>query len=82
MENLGRRNMDITGMAPEGEGRMRIEGVITARGLIGFKSEFMTLTKGTGLMHHSFHGFVPKKGAPAKRLVGALHFYPHEAIRR
>jgi GTP-binding protein len=72
MESLGRRNMEITNMAPEGEGRMRIEGVITARGLIGFKSEFLTLTKGTGLMHHSFHGFVPKKGAPAKRLVGAL----------
>jgi GTP-binding protein len=72
IENLGRRGVEIKNMSPEGEGRMRIEGVITARGLIGFKSEFLTQTKGTGLMHHSFHGFVPKKGAPAQRLVGVL----------
>jgi GTP-binding protein len=72
IENLGRRGLEIKNMAPEGTDRIRIEGIITARGLIGFKSEFLTTTKGTGLMHHSFHGFVPKKGAPAKRLVGAL----------
>jgi GTP-binding protein len=72
IENIGRRGMEIKNMAPEGHDRLRIEGIITARGLIGFKSEFLTVTKGSGLMHHSFHGFVPKKGAPAKRLVGVL----------
>jgi GTP-binding protein len=72
IENFGRRGAEIKNMAPEGNGRLRIEVVITARSLIGFKSEFMTQTKGTGLMHHSFHGYVPKKPAQNKRLAGVL----------
>jgi GTP-binding protein len=52
--------------------RLRLEGVITARSLIGFKSELLALTKGNGLMHHSFHGYVPRAGAPARRASGVL----------
>ncbi len=72
METLGRRGFDIKNMAPEGTDRVRIEGIITARGLIGFKGDLMAATKGTGLMHHSFHGYVPKKNAQTRRLTGVL----------
>ncbi len=72
MEALGRRGAELKNITREGENIMRIECVITARSLIGFKSELLTLTRGTGLMHHSFHGFVPKAGAPARRAAGVL----------
>jgi GTP-binding protein len=72
LENLGKRGAEIKNMAAEGERLLRIESVITARALIGFKSEFLTQTKGTGMMHHSFHGYVPKKGETARRLLGVL----------
>jgi GTP-binding protein len=72
MENLGRRGADLKNMVAEGDGMLRIECVITARCLIGFKSEYLTQTKGTGLMHHSFYGYVPKSGAVARRAAGVL----------
>jgi len=72
MEILGRRGFDTQAIAPEGTARMRVEGIITARGLIGFKGDLMAVTKGTGLMHHSFHGHVPKKNTQTKRLTGVL----------
>jgi GTP-binding protein len=72
MENLGRRGAQVKNMVMEGGTLLRLESVITARGLIGFKSEFMTQTKGTGLMHHSFHGYVPKGSNTAQRLAGVL----------
>lgn len=73
MENLGKRGLEIKNMHAEGDGsRLRIEGVIAARSLIGFKSEFLTQTKGSGLMHHSFHGYIPKGGSVAQRLAGVL----------
>src|SRR5699024_4878128 len=50
MEELGRRRGELTDMAPDGRGRTRLEYRIPARGLIGFQAEFMTLTRGTGLM--------------------------------
>ncbi len=59
LQNLGRRHADIKDMQPEGEKRLRIEAVIAARALIGFKSEFLTQTRGTGMMHHSFNGYAP-----------------------
>ncbi|OGR88291.1 MAG: GTP-binding protein TypA [Elusimicrobia bacterium RIFCSPLOWO2_01_FULL_60_11] len=59
LQNLGARKAEIKHMMPEGEKRLRIECVISARGLIGFKSEFLTQTRGTGMMHHSFHGYAP-----------------------
>jgi GTP-binding protein len=72
LENLGKRGAEVQNMMIEGEHRLRVEAVISARGLIGFKSEFLTQTKGSGMMHHSFHGYVPRGSASAKRLVGVL----------
>jgi GTP-binding protein len=54
MEELGRRRGDLQNMEPDGKGRVRLEYRIPARGLIGFQGEFMTLTRGTGLMSHVF----------------------------
>ena len=59
LQNLGRRHAQIKDIQQEGEKRLRIEAVISARALIGFKSEFLTQTRGTGMMHHSFHGYFP-----------------------
>ncbi len=72
IENLGRRLGRMLNMAPEGSTRVRLEYVISSRGLMGFKSELMTMTKGTGMMHHSFHGYEPKGADPAKRPQGVL----------
>ena len=59
MEELGRRRGELQDMQPDGKGRVRMEYRIPARGLIGFQSEFMTLTRGTGLMSHIFDGYAP-----------------------
>lgn len=53
MEELGRRRGDLQDMQPDGRGRTRLEYIIPARGLIGFQNEFLTLTRGTGLMSHT-----------------------------
>jgi GTP-binding protein len=68
MEALGRRGAQMKDMKVGEDGRVRFEYVVSSRALIGFKSEFMTLTKGSGLMHHNFHGFMPEGGfQPPKR---------------
>jgi GTP-binding protein len=75
MEELGRRRGDLQDMQPDGKGRVRLEYRIPARGLIGFQGEFMTLTRGTGLMSHVFdvYGPVdPNKGELAGRRNGVL----------
>ena len=73
MEELGRRRGDLTDMQPDGKGRVRIEYRIPARGLIGFQSEFMTLTRGSGLMSHIFDDYAPVKGGEmAERRNGVL----------
>ncbi len=75
MEELGRRRGDQQDMQPDGKGRVRLEYRIPARGLIGFQGEFMTLTRGTGLMSHVFdaYGAVdPNKGELAGRRNGVL----------
>src|SRR5690349_20159927 len=59
MEELGRRRGDLQNMESDGKGRVRLEYLIPARGLIGFQGEFMTLTRGTGLMSHVFHEYAP-----------------------
>ena len=59
MEELGRRRGDLQDMQPDSKGRVRLEYRIPARGLIGFQSEFMTLTRGTGLMSHVFDDYYP-----------------------
>jgi GTP-binding protein len=59
-EMLGERGAKMENMIPEGENRIRLEYVIPSRSLIGFKSEFLTATRGTGIMHHAFNGYAPK----------------------
>ena len=75
MEELGRRRGDLQDMQPDGKGRVRLEYRIPARGLIGFQGEFMTLTRGTGLMSHVFDAYGPvdaSKGELAGRRNGVL----------
>jgi len=73
MEALGSRRAELTDMAIDGHnGRARLEYRVPARGLIGFQGEFMTLTRGTGLMSHIFDGFAPFKGDIPDRHNGVL----------
>src|SRR5690625_844689 len=73
MEELGHRRGELVNMQPDGQGRSRLEYRIPARGLIGFQTEFLTLTRGTGLMSHIFGEFAPmRQGAVAERRNGVL----------
>ncbi len=72
MEELGRRRGDLTDMQPDGQGRVRLEYKIPARGLIGFQSEFMTLTRGTGILSHVFDEYGPLKPDIPGRRNGVL----------
>ncbi|HXF45481.1 MAG TPA: translational GTPase TypA [Burkholderiaceae bacterium] len=73
MEELGRRKGDLLDMQPDGRGRVRLEYRIPARGLIGFQGEFMTLTRGTGLISHIFDDYAPEKpGGVGERRNGVL----------
>jgi GTP-binding protein len=68
----GTRRGTMTKMVNHGSGRVRLEFRIPARGLIGFRSQFLTETKGTGIMNHIFAGWEPWHGAIAARATGAL----------
>ncbi len=59
MEEIGRRRGDLLDMQPDGRGRVRLEYRIAARGLIGFQGEFLTMTRGTGLISHVFDDYGP-----------------------
>jgi len=73
MEALGSRRAELTDMAVDGSAaRARLDYRVPARGLIGFQGEFMTLTRGTGLMSHIFDGFAPVKGEIPDRHNGVL----------
>lgn len=73
MEELGRRKGDLLDMSPDGKGRVRLEYKIPARGLIGFQGDFMTLTRGTGLMSHVFDQYAAvREGGVAERHNGVL----------
>ncbi len=72
MEELGRRRAELLDMAPDGKGRVRLDYRIPARGLIGFHGEFLTLTRGTGLMSHIFDGYAPYVGPLPGRRNGVL----------
>ena len=72
MEALGARRAELTDMAVDGNGRVRLDYRVPARGLIGFQGEFLTLTRGTGLMSHIFDGFAPVKGEIPDRHNGVL----------
>ncbi len=73
MEKLGERRGDLLDMQPDGKGRVRLDYLIPARGLIGFQTEFLTTTSGTGLLYHVFDRYGPmKKGAIGARINGVL----------
>ena len=73
MEELGRRRGELLDMVPDGKGRVRLDYRIPARGLIGFQGEFMTLTRGTGVMSHVFDEYAPvNKIEMAERRNGVL----------
>ena len=73
MEKLGERKAELTNMTPDGKGRVKLDFVIPARGLIGFRTEFLTATTGTGLMYSSFESYRPQKeGKIGQRTNGSL----------
>jgi GTP-binding protein len=72
MEELGRRRGDLQDMQPDGHGRVRLEYRIPARGLIGFQGEFMTLTRGTGVMSHVFDEYAEVRPDIPGRRNGVL----------
>jgi len=72
MEALGGRRAELADMSVDGNGRVRLEYRVPARGLIGFQGEFLTLTRGTGLMSHIFDGFAAVGGEIPDRHNGVL----------
>ena len=73
MEKLGERKAELKNMAPDGSGRVKLDFVIPARGLIGFRTDFLTATTGTGLMYSSFESYRPQKaGKIGQRVNGSL----------
>ncbi|MFZ5986318.1 MAG: translational GTPase TypA [Bacillota bacterium] len=72
MEKLGVRKAEMVNMHSSQQGYMRLEFKIPARGLIGYRSEFLTDTKGNGIMNHIFHGFEPLKGDIPGRQRGSM----------
>jgi GTP-binding protein len=71
-QKVGGRKGRMTKMVNHGTGRVRMEFRIPSRGLLGFRSEFLTETKGTGIMNHLFDGYVPWQGEISSRVTGAL----------
>jgi GTP-binding protein len=69
---LGPRKGRLESMDPSGSGRVRLEYVVPARGLLGFRSDFLTETRGEGLYHHTFEGWMPWAGGLDARRSGAL----------
>jgi len=73
MEKLGMRGGDLQNMMPDGKGRVRLDYIIPARGLIGFRTEFLTATQGTGLLYNVFDHYAPvKRGDFGQRINGVL----------
>jgi GTP-binding protein len=72
MELLGQRRAELLDMASSGSGRVRLDYRVPARGLLGFQSDFMTITRGTGLQSHVFDDYGPVKGAIPARHQGVL----------
>ena len=73
MESLGQRGAELKNMMPDGKGRVRLDFVIPARGLIGFRTEFLTATQGTGLIYSVFDHYGPvKTGEYGQRVNGVL----------
>ena len=73
MEKLGERKAELNNMTPDGKGRVKLDFIIPARGLIGFRTEFLTATTGTGLMYSTFDSYRPQKvGKIGQRTNGSL----------
>jgi len=73
MEKVGERGGEMSNMLPDGKGRVRLDYKIPARGLIGFRTEFLTATSGTGVMYHVFDSYGPvKKGVYGQRYNGVM----------
>lgn len=72
IERLGIRKGEMQNLTPSGSGRVRLEFTVPARGLLGFRGQFLTDTRGTGILNSSFHGYEPYKGEIPKRTRGAL----------
>lgn len=73
MELLGTRKADLLNIQPDSKGRVRLDFIIPARGLIGFRTEFLTATSGSGLMYHIFERYSPvKPGTIGQRINGVL----------
>ncbi|WP_068546970.1 translational GTPase TypA [Thalassotalea crassostreae] len=73
MERMGVRKAELTDMAPDGKGRIRMDFIMPSRGLIGFQTEFMTITSGSGLIYHTFLQYGPHKGGEiGQRLNGVM----------
>jgi len=73
MERLGERRANLRDMVPDGAGRVRLDYLVPSRGLIGFRSDFLTVTSGTGLMYHAFERYGPRaEGVLGRRSNGAL----------
>ncbi len=72
MEALGERRGELQDMQPDGKGRVRLDYRVPARGLIGFQGDFLTTTRGTGIMSHVFDDYGPMKAEMAERRNGVL----------
>jgi GTP-binding protein len=72
MENMGRRKAQMIGMHMYDDGRMRLEYHVPSRALLGFRSQFLTDTRGNGIVNFSFHGYEPYKGDIQTRIKGAI----------
>ena len=72
MEKMGNRKGELVSMNPKGADRMRLEFLIPARGLFGYRTEFLTDTKGEGVLSSVFHSYQPYKGDISKRTTGSL----------
>jgi len=72
MERVGERRGELLAMTGSGTGRLRLEFSIPARGLVGFRSECLTLTRGYGVMNHLFSGYGPFRGEIARRTRGSM----------
>ena len=72
VEKISMRKGEMTDMRPAGGGKMRLRFLAPSRGLIGYHGEFLTDTRGTGVMNRLFHGYAPYKGTIGQRYVGAM----------
>ena len=73
MERLGERRAELQNIVPDGDNRVRLDYMVPSRGLMGFRSEFLSMSSGTGLMHHAFDHYGPRPSAAlGKRNNGVL----------